>query len=84
MAKYSFYIRRNDGQYRGRIMDIESVKIIEKLNDPGNWTIRSRTKNPCPFEPGDGIVIACEGAYFYSGVLSDIKEDFDGYSGLYT
>lgn len=84
MAKYSFYIRRNDGQYRGRIMDIESVKIIEKLNDPGNWTIRSRTKDPCPFEPGDGIVIACEGAYFYSGVLSDIKEDFDGYSGLYT
>ena len=83
-AKYAVYIRDRSGNYRQQLTDIESIEILEKLNDPGSWTIRSRTPYPCPFLGGDGIVVSRNGILYYSGIMTKIKEEYDGYSRLYT
>jgi len=82
-SDYAIYIRGKDGYFRDRLVDIESVHIIEMLNDPGSWTINSTTPEPCPFVAGDGIVVYKNGKYYYSGLLKKVSEEYDGYDHMY-
>lgn len=82
-SDYAIYIRGRDGRFRDRLVDVESVDIIERLNDPGSWTIKSTTPDPCPFTAGDGIVVYKNGQYYYSGVLQKISESYSGYDHMY-
>ncbi len=82
-SDYAIYIRDREGNFRDRIVNIESLDIIESLNDPGSWTIKSTTPERCPFMAGDGIVVYKNGQYYYSGVLKKISENYDGYDEQY-
>ena len=82
-SDYAIYIRSKDGKFRDRLVNVESVDIIEMLNDPGSWTIESTTPEPCPFVSGDGIVVYKNGKYYYSGLLKKIIESYDGYDHMY-
>lgn len=82
-SDYAIYIRGKDGYFRDRLVNIESVKIVEMLNAAGTWTIESTTPDRCPFQPGDGIVVYKGGVYYYSGILKKISENYDGYDNLY-
>lgn len=82
-ADYAIYIRGKDGAFHDRLLDVVSVRIIEKLNDIGSWTIKSKTTERCPFEIGDGIVIYKDGEYYYSGPVGKISEKYDGMDGIY-
>ena len=83
-SEYNIYIRNKDGKFTNNLNAVESVDIIERINDPGSWTIRSRTKEQCPFSEGDGIVITRNGECYYSGVMQKMTEEYDAYSRLYT
>ena len=83
ISSYSVYIRSKDGTYRDRLLAISSMSFLETLNDVGSWTIKSTTPDQCPFTAGDGIVVYRNGTYYYSGVLTNIRETYDGFSGLY-
>lgn len=83
-SDYAIYIRSKDGVFRDRIVFYTSLTIIEKLNDPGSWSMQSRTPERCPFMAGDGIVVYKNGVYYYSGILTSVKENYDGYDGQYT
>lgn len=83
-SDYAIYIRDKDGHFRDRLNNISSMDIIEKLNDPGNWVINSRTPERCPFTAGDGIVVYKNGVYYYSGIVTKITEEYDGYDGQYS
>ena len=82
--KYAILIRAKDGTYINRLNDFISFHIIDTLNDVGSWTLESTSQTPCPLEPGMGIVVARDGVYFYSGVLTQIQDTYDAYTGLYT
>lgn len=82
-SDYAIYIRDKEGNFRDRLVNIESLDIIESLNDPGTWTIKSTTPERCPFTAGDGIVVYKNGKYYYSGVLKKISENYDGYDAQY-
>ena len=81
---FNFYIRNRDGSLKYQINAIETANIIERVNDPGSWALRSRTKEQCHFDEGDGIIITKNGEFYYSGVLKDLQEEYDAYTGLYT
>lgn len=83
-ADYAIYIRGKDGVFRDRLIDVTEVDIVEKLNDVGSWSIKSKTTERCPFRAGDGIVIYKNGNYYYSGVLKKISEQYNAYDGSYT
>ena len=78
-SDYAIYIRGKDGRFRDRLVNVESVDIIEILNEPGSWTIESTTPERCPFIAGDGIVVYKNGEYYYSGIVQKISEYYDGY-----
>lgn len=82
-SDYAIYIRDREGNFRDRLVFIESLDIIESLNDPGSWTIKSTTPERCPFMAGDGIVVYKNGQYYYSGVLKKITEQYSGYDKQY-
>lgn len=82
-SDYAIYIRGKDGKFRYRLVDIETVQIVEMLNDPGSWTIESTTRERCPFVAGDGIVVYKNGEFYYSGLVKKITENYDGYDSLY-
>ena len=84
LNQYAIYIRNNAGTFRDRLTDVTELSIVEAYNDVGSWSVKSTTAATCPFRGGDGIVIYRNGAYYYSGVLTEVKETYDGYSGLYT
>ena len=84
LSDFAIYIRDINGSFRDRLIDITSVSIIEVLNDVGSWTIKSTTTERCPFQIGEGIVVYRNGEYYYSGQLTKIAEEYDGYSELYT
>lgn len=83
-SDYAIYIRNKDGRFRDRLINVGSVDIIEMLNAPGTWTIKSTTPERCPFGSGDGIVIYKNGKYYYSGILKKISESYSGYDHMYT
>ena len=83
-SEFGFYIRGRDGRFKNRLVAVESVNIIEKANDPGSWTLRSRTKEQCPLTEGDGIVVTKNGEVYYSGVFTELREEYDAYTRLYT
>lgn len=83
-TKYAVHIRNRNGDYINRLTDIETLEITEVLNDPGSWSISSKTPYICPFNAGDGIVVSRDGELFYSGVLKEITEEYDAYERLYT
>ena len=83
LGNYTIYIRDKNGYFRDRLTDITTLQIIEKVNDVGSWSIKSKTKEKCPFRAGDGIVVYKKGRYYYSGVLTSIREDYSGYDLLY-
>ena len=82
-SRYLIYTRNRDGVFTHRLNDVSSVKMLEKVNDIGSWTITSTTPDKPPFEAGDGIVIFKDNAVQYSGVLNKITSDYDGYNRLY-
>ncbi len=84
LNQYAIYIRNNAGTFRDRLTDVTELSIVEAYNDVGSWSVKSTTAGTCPFRAGDGIVIYRNGAYYYSGVLTEVKETYDGYTGLYT
>lgn len=83
-SEYNIYIRDKNGKFTAYLNNVESVDIIERINDPGSWTIKSRTKEQCPFSEGDGIVITRNGEIYYSGIAKELNEVYDAYSRLYT
>ena len=83
-SEYNIYVRNKDGKFTNNLTAVESVDIIERINDPGSWTIKSQTKEQCPFSEGDGIVITRNGDAYYSGVAKELNEVYDAYSRLYT
>lgn len=83
LGQYTTYIRNREGVFTHRLTDITSVKLLEKLNAVGSWLINSTTPEKPPFEAGDGIVILKNGAVYYSGVLSKVSYEYDGYNRLY-
>lgn len=82
-SKYIIYVRNRDGVFTHRLNDVTTVKLLEKLNAVGSWTINSTTPDEPPFQAGDGIVIFKNDAVQYSGVLTKITSDYDGYNRLY-
>ena len=84
LSAYAIYIRDKNGNFRDRLVDITQLTLVEALNDIGSWSIKSTTPEQCPFQSGDGIVVFRNGDYYYSGVLTSIKETYDGYNELYT
>ena len=82
-AQYVIYVRNRDGVFTHRLNDVNTVKLLEKLNAVGSWTINSTTPEEPPFQAGDGIVIFKGGAVQYSGILTKITSDYDGYDRLY-
>lgn len=83
-SDYAIYIRNKEGKFYDRLVNVKSVDIIERLNDPGTWTIKSTTPERCPFSAGDGIVVYKNGQYYYSGVLKKVSESYSGYDHQYT
>lgn len=83
-SEYNIYIRNKNGKFTNNLTAVESVDIIERINDPGSWTIRSKTKEQCPFSEGDGIVITRNGEAYYSGVAKELNEVYDAFTRLYT
>lgn len=83
-TKYAVHIRNRNGEYTSRLIDVETIEITEVLNDPGSWSISSRTPYICPFRAGDGIVVSRDGEFFYSGVLKEITEEYDAFDKMYT
>lgn len=82
-SDYAIYIRDKNGKFRDRLVNVESVDIIEMLNSSGSWTIKSTTPERCPFVAGDGIVVYKNGQYYYSGILKKISESYSGYDHMY-
>lgn len=83
-TKYAVHIRNRNGEYTSRLIDLETIEITEVLNDPGAWSISSRTPYICPFRAGDGIFVSRNGEYYYSGVLKEVTEEYDAYDKLYS
>jgi len=83
-SEFNFYIRDVSGKIINRLINVESADIIERLNDPGSWTLKSRTKEQCPFTEGNGIIVTKNGEAYYSGVFTELREEYDAYSRLYT
>ena len=82
-GQYVIYIRDRDGVFTRRINDVTTVKLLEKINDAGSWTITSTTADDQPFTSGDGIVILKDGNVHYSGILNKITSEYSGYNRLY-
>ena len=82
-SDYAIYIRRKDGVFTDRLLNITSLTINEVLNDVGSWTIKSTTSVRCPFTVGDGIVIYKNGEYYYSGLMKRITESYDSILSVY-
>ena len=82
-GKYVIYIRDRNGAFTHILNDVTTVKLLEKLNDPGSWTLTSTTAEDQPFASGDGIVILKDGNVHYSGILNKITSNYDGYDRLY-
>ena len=83
-SSYAVIVRGKDGTLINRLNDFVSLKIIDTLNGTGSWSITSMTRAPCPFEAGTGIIVLRDNAYFYSGVLTEIQDEFDAHTRLYS
>ena len=83
LGQYVTYVRDRNGVFKHRLNDVTSVKLLEKVNDVGSWTIASTTPGREPFEPGDGIVMIKNGSVYFSGVMNKMTSDYDGYNRLY-
>lgn len=83
-AHYTVFVRRLDGTLQISVPDYVSLNIIDTLNDVGNWSLRSTTLTQCPFKTGDGIIIARDGEYFFSGIATQIQDELDAKTGLFT
>ena len=83
-GEYAVYTRAKDGTLTGRVNDYVQLHIIMTLNDPGSWNMTSVSRAECPFHPGDGIIVARNGAFLYGGVLTELQDQFDATTGLHS
>ena len=83
-AKYGVFARTMEGTLIERISDFVTLRILMTLNDVGSWSIKSRTKEPCPFEPGMGIVVVRDSEFLYGGIVEKIQDTLDAKTSLYT
>lgn len=83
-AVYSIYIRDKDGQFIDRLNDFTKLHILLTLNDVGSWSLSSKGLEKCPFAPGEGIVVSRNGKYFYSGVVTEITDNYETFDGMYS
>ena len=82
-GNYAIFVRAKDGTLIDRINDFVSLHILMTLNDPGEWTMQSVSRDRCPFQPGTGIIVVRDGLFLYGGVLTEIQDDFDAMRGLH-
>lgn len=82
-GNYAIFVRAKDGSLINRITDFVSLHILMTLNDPGEWTVTSLSRERCPFAPGTGIVVVRNGAFLYGGVVTEIQDDLDALTGLH-
>lgn len=80
---YMSYIRARNGSMLALLKDVNTIDIVEKLNDPGSWNVSSTTPDPCPFVSGSGLVVIRDGEVYYTGVLKQIEETYDAHTRLY-
>lgn len=83
-GKYGIFIRGKDGTILARVNDFVSLSILDTLNDVGSWNIKSTTAAKCPFEAGNGIIVVRNNEYFYSGIVTQIQDNMDARTGLFT
>ena len=83
-GKYGVFIRARDGQILARVNDFVSLSILDTLNDVGSWSIKSTTTSKCPFEAGQGVIVVRNNQYFYSGIVTQIQDNMDARTGLFT
>ena len=83
-AKYGVFARTMDGTLIERISDFITLRILMTLNGVGSWSIKSRTKEPCPFEPGMGIIVVRDSEFLYGGIVEKIQDVLDAKTSLYT
>lgn len=83
-GNYGIFVRAKDGEIIGRVNDVSSIRILATLNDIGSWSITSRTTDPCPFEPGMGIVVVRNSEFLYGGILQKIQDRLDAKTKLYS
>lgn len=83
-AKYGVFARAMEGTLIERVSDFVTLHILMTLNDIGSWSIKSRTKEPCPFEPGMGIIVVRDSEFLYGGIVEKIQDVLDAKTSLYT
>lgn len=83
-AKYGVFTRGMEGTLIERVSDFVTLHILMTLNDVGSWSIKSRTKEPCPFEPGMGIIVVRDSEFLYGGIVEKIQDVLDAKTSLYT
>jgi len=83
-GKYGVFVRDLDGTLIHRINDYVSLRILMTLNDSGSWSIKSTTTDPCPFDPGMGIITVRNDKFLYGGVVNKIQDKMNAKTGLYT
>ena len=83
-AKYGVFARAMEGTLIERVSDFVTLHILMTLNGVGSWSIKSRTKEPCPFEPGMGIIVVRDSEFLYGGIVEKIQDVLDAKTSLYT
>lgn len=75
--KYHIMIRNLIGTFVGALFDFVSLSITEEENDVGGWTLKSVTKDACPFKPEYGIVVYRNDDVVYSGIVTKISASYN-------
>lgn len=81
---YYIYVRDANGNLLQNLIDFTQLRILDTLNDVGQWTISSVSENKCPFQPGYGIVVIRNGVCIYTGIVTTIQDTYDTSRQLYT
>lgn len=75
--KYQIMIRNLIGTFVGVLFDFVSLSITEEENDVGGWSLKSVTKDECPFKPEYGIVVYRNDDVVYSGIVTKISSSYN-------
>lgn len=83
-AVYGIFIRGKNGNLLSRVANFISLNILNTVNEVGSWSLNSTDIEKCPFTPGDGIIVIRNNKYFYSGIVTQIQDEMDAKTGLYS
>lgn len=84
MVKYDVYLKTKDGKIGQYVQDIASISMVIKYNEFSQWTIKTVSKDPCPFERGTGVLIIRDGKPILVGEATLIEQEYDGRDKLFS